>query len=753
MKRLGFNLSSIDAALGCFLVFILISKSALAAAKRPPSPSDPLDGKRMIEVRHVQKVQIELPNHTLHSFGEDYQSQLMTRLTRSDRFLVSVPESVSNSTSSVSQFTAPAGHYSWQGSVTPAAVVDVEVRALTFRTGGRGDRIFYGFDENFRTPFNRGTSLKLNEFPMKDQSDETSWFGASFDDQGHEPFNRRAGLDLGDGINLNFLFAWLTLKYAEYHAELRLRLYLTLASGKTEFHDVSVQGKGFYFDAVGSYSGYSAGIMAARNDAFLQTVSRAMDASFGTLESVLRSTPLVARVDAVASDGTVLLGTGQNSQVRSGVLYSLMDNPQVALRVVSSGMSGSEAQVVSGDSSLIRAGAMVQQVQSIPSSAIRETNLAVAAESTATSLSVPASVSSIQLPDQNLAKPSLPKLNHSVNWHAVWTETEAWLKSLTGVIFLPYRVYRYFAYDQKYHRNPDLSLAVPLKNSETWKSQIGLSQAPPMRQGEPVVAIIDSGVDYNHPLLHSSLWLNPTPWNFERIDLDRYGWNFISNDSHPYDDHAHGTQLASLIVGVAPRAKIMPLKIFNPWGMTTSASIYAAFQYAVDHGAQVILCGWSTSVNSEALKSGVGYANKNGVSVVVSAGDGGWNLSHVWAYPSAYASEMDHVVVATAVDSQDRIVSRGSRSANFSQSDVMIAAPGQDLEVAEPRGARSVATSSDLAAALVAGGLARVIAAQSVETTSQGEPGSAIQTLLADADHIPALVNQVRGGLRLRIRR
>ncbi len=747
------------------LVFFWMIHSASAAAKRLPSLTGALDGKRVIQINKIPRVDIEMPDRSLHAFGEDYESRLMTRLTQSGRFLVSTAEGAGFTST---QPMPGLQRYIWQGSVTPAAILDVEVRSLGFYSGSKGDRMFYGFDEHFKTPFNIGDPPVKNEFPLKDGQEEPSWFGGSFSDQAIDPFNRRSGLDLGGGLSINALYAWLTLKYSEYHSELRLRLHMTFPPefssdgagdprmGHSEYHDLSVRGSGFYFDAVGAYSGYSAGIMIARSDALLQAVSHAIDSSFDTVERVLSSVPLIARVDGVMPGGVVLLGTGPYSQVRPGVLFSVVDQPRVILEVIASGAGGSESKVILGDLALISQGAMVRQIESVPSSSPTPSSALRADSKLATFSSdggVPASMNSVLIPAQTIDKPSLPPVVSFGNWKPITSEAQAVLKSLTDMIFLPYRIYRYFTYDQKYHREADLSLAEWPKNSDSWKKQIELDSAPPMKSGNPVVAIIDSGMDYNHPLLHSSLWLNPTPWHLDETESDRYGWDFISNDSHPFDDHAHGTQLASLVVSVAPNAKIMPLKVFNPWGITSSSSIYAAFQYAVNHGAQVILCGWSTSVDSKALKGGLELAKSAGIPVVASAGDGGWNLSHVWAYPASYSAEMDHLLVVAGVDRQDRIVSQGQLSSNYGKNDVTIAAPGLNLPVAEPRGVRTLATSADLAAALVAGALARVVAVQEGEAMLSRSAAFQIQTLMKDADFIPTLENQIHGGLRLRIRR
>ena len=172
----------------------------------------------------------------------------------------------------------------------------------------------------------------------------------------------------------------------------------------------------------------------------------------------------------------------------------------------------------------------------------------------------------------------------------------------------------------------------------------------------PLVAIIDSGVDYNHPALNERLWTNPAPITDPDGNTDTYGWDFISGDPRPFDDGYHGTEVASAVVGVAPLVTIMPLKVFNPFGITNSAAIYGAFQYAVDHGAKIIVAAWASQLPTTTLDMSVKYAHDHGVSVVVSAGDRGDDLSKNPSYPAALSKKYDNVVTVAGVDTTDALV-------------------------------------------------------------------------------------------------
>src|SRR5262249_12607184 len=97
--------------------------------------------------------------------------------------------------------------------------------------------------------------------------------------------------------------------------------------------------------------------------------------------------------------------------------------------------------------------------------------------------------------------------------------------------------------------------------------------------GGVTVAVIDTGIDYNHPLFAG------------RISSD--GFDFVGNDGTSNDEpggagYGHGTFISGLIRLVAPNATIMPLRVFDRNGVGTSFHIAQAIRYARDHGAKVI---------------------------------------------------------------------------------------------------------------------------------------------------------------------
>jgi subtilisin family serine protease len=159
-----------------------------------------------------------------------------------------------------------------------------------------------------------------------------------------------------------------------------------------------------------------------------------------------------------------------------------------------------------------------------------------------------------------------------------------------------------------------------------------------------VVAVIDTGVDYNHPDLADNIWTNPNEiaGNFFDDDGngfidDFHGWNFFNNTNDPLDDNGHGTHVAGTIaaegnngigaIGVAWHAKIMPLKGFDSSGTGFDFTLAPAIMYAANNGADVINASWDAISNlqvfgnSQTIEEAIQYAASLGVVFVASAGN------------------------------------------------------------------------------------------------------------------------------------
>lgn len=132
-----------------------------------------------------------------------------------------------------------------------------------------------------------------------------------------------------------------------------------------------------------------------------------------------------------------------------------------------------------------------------------------------------------------------------------------------------------------------------------------------------VVAVIDTGVDLDHPDLKANVVS---------------GYDFYNNDSNPDDDNGHGSHVAGIvagvannggIIGVAPRASIMPVKVLDYDGSGYTSDVAAGIRWAADNGADVINMSLGGTASSSTLSNAVDYAYSKGVLIVAAAGNCG----------------------------------------------------------------------------------------------------------------------------------
>ena len=198
--------------------------------------------------------------------------------------------------------------------------------------------------------------------------------------------------------------------------------------------------------------------------------------------------------------------------------------------------------------------------------------------------------------------------------------------------------------------------------------RIGMEQAWDLRPDatDVVVAVLDTGVDLNHPDLKANL-------------LTDLGYDFINDNPMPQDDESHGTAVAGIIgaignnhegvTGIAWHVKLLPIKALNSQGRGPDSAMVKAILYAADNGAKVINISSTGTRYSAALETAVQYARDKGALVVAAAGNTG-NGDNAVNYPAGF----DGVLAVAAIDEHDQLASFSQR-----QDYISIAAPGVNV--------------------------------------------------------------------------
>ena len=240
-----------------------------------------------------------------------------------------------------------------------------------------------------------------------------------------------------------------------------------------------------------------------------------------------------------------------------------------------------------------------------------------------------------------------------------------------------------------------------------------------------VVAVIDEGVDIDHPDLRDNIWTNPGEIAGNRIDDDKngyvddvHGYDFANDDASVYDPDPisgkgdeHGTHVAGTIAavgnngtgvtGVSWRTTIMPLKFLGADGGYTSDAI-EAINYAVNKGVRISNNSWGGGGRSQALQDAIARADASGHLFVAAAGNGGSDgigddNDRYPHYPSSYPNA--NIVAVAATGDRD---TRASFS-NFGATSVDLAAPGVKIPSTLPNNTYGAYSGTSMATPHVAG--------------------------------------------------
>ena len=248
---------------------------------------------------------------------------------------------------------------------------------------------------------------------------------------------------------------------------------------------------------------------------------------------------------------------------------------------------------------------------------------------------------------------------------------------------------------------------------ETWNIKTGDSGV--------VIAIVDTGVDYNHPDLNVNIWHDPINGNpgYDFVDInttlyEEYGYvlcgdeDFTVPDNDPMDVYGHGTHCAGIasavtnnsigVAGVSWNCKIMAVR--NGFKIKAGDEIYAIMEtddsvaaiiYAADNGADVISMSFGGMFKSSLIKDALDYAYDKGVVLVAAAGNDNFELMR---YPAGYKNVIS---VSATCQYDGRAV-----FSNYGES-IDVAAPGVDILSTIPNGAYDSKSGTSMACPQVAG--------------------------------------------------
>ncbi len=277
-----------------------------------------------------------------------------------------------------------------------------------------------------------------------------------------------------------------------------------------------------------------------------------------------------------------------------------------------------------------------------------------------------------------------------------------------------------------------------------------------------VVAIIDTGVDYNHPDIAPNYWNNPAETGLDGSGLDKStngidddgngfiddfrGWDFVNNDNDPMDDHNHGTHCAGTIgakgddgvgvVGVNWNVSMVGVKFLSGSGSGSLADAVKAIEYTTGLGVTLTSNSWGGGGYSDTMYAAINAANSAGVLFVAAAGNSSANNDLNPHYPSSYDS--DNVIAVAATDHVDGMAGFSC----FGLNSVDVGAPGKDILSTVASNGYASYSGTSMATPHVSGLAALVKSAYPDATAAQIKA-----RILNTADVIPSLEGKtVTGG-------
>lgn len=228
-----------------------------------------------------------------------------------------------------------------------------------------------------------------------------------------------------------------------------------------------------------------------------------------------------------------------------------------------------------------------------------------------------------------------------------------------------------------------------------------------------VIAVIDTGVDYNHPDLKDNMWVNVNEIPGNGIDDDGngfvddiHGYDFAYGDADPMDGQGHGTHCAGTIgavhndfgvEGVMANVRIMALKFLSDYGSGSTANAIKSIDYAIQNGATIMSNSWGGGGFSQLLKEAIERANDAGILFVAASGNSNRDTDAKPHYPSSY--KVDNVLAVASHTVNDVL----SSFSNYGATSVDVSAPGSNILSTWPNNKYKAISGTSMATPHVSG--------------------------------------------------
>ena len=293
--------------------------------------------------------------------------------------------------------------------------------------------------------------------------------------------------------------------------------------------------------------------------------------------------------------------------------------------------------------------------------------------------------------------------------------------------------------------DPELDLS---KGGRGWHiTAIQADKAWELTRGNPDVsiAIVDSGVEYNHPDLAANLKHIPAQKS-STVD-ETVGWDFDRESALPWDNNGHGTFMAGLAAatgdngigssGVCPRCSLLAYRFMNADGLGDDADAARGIRRAVNDGARIINASFAGEGSDDGIREAIKFAAAHDVVVVVAAGNDSDDVAKDDVYPAKW--EYPNMIKVAAATQTNHLAKRSNYSTRY----VQVASPGRFLVSTWTKGSIDIddqdGGSTSIATPVVSGTAGLMLSANPALTAAQ-----VVQILENTVTYSPALEGKVR---------